>query len=135
MQAVRDDPQTGIEPWMAAAGQRHRDVLAEDIQELLAQTHDPDPKVRKLAVHYLCPCEVKHDVPPVWDRLLAMVDDPDPKVRAQVLHTLCDGSPRGREAQVVAAVEQLRNDPDEGLRRRVRKLLAQYQRTGKINVL
>jgi HEAT repeat protein len=135
MQAVVDNSPEETASWPAAAGTRHRDVLAEDVTQLLAQTHDPDPKVRKLAVHFLCPCEVKHDVPPVWDRLLAMVDDPDPKVRAQVLHTLCDGSPRERDPQVVAAVERLRNDPDEGLRRRVRKVLAQYQRTGKINVL
>jgi hypothetical protein len=132
MNTVLDEPRLDSLP---AAGRRHRDALADDVQDLLAQTRDPDPKVRKLAVHFLCPCEVKHDVPPVWDRLLAMVDDPDAKVRSQVLHTLCDGSPRGREAQVVAAVERMRNDPDEGLRRRVRKLLAQYQRTGKINVL
>ncbi len=134
MQTVLDGRDVQAEPW-AAAGKRHRDVLAEETQALLAQTHDPDPKVRKLAVHFLCPCEVKHDVPPVWDRLLAMVDDADAKVRSQVLHTLCDGSPRGRETQVVAAVQRMHDDPDEGLRRRVRKILAQYQRTGKINVL
>jgi hypothetical protein len=132
MQAVLDEPQTYL---LTAAGKRHRDALAEDVQARLAQSHDPNPKARKQAVHYLCPCEVKHNVPPVWDRLLAMVDDPDAKVRAQVLHTLCDGSPREREPQVVAAIERMRNDPDEGLRRHVRKLLAQYQRTGKINVL
>ena len=120
---------------MSAAGTRHRDVLAADVAELLAQTHDSDPKVRKLAVHFLCPCEMKCDVPPVWDRLLAMVSDPDAKVRAQVLHTLCDGSPRERHAQVVAAVEGMRDDSDGGLRRRARKFLAQYQRTGKVNVL
>lgn len=119
----------------AAAGVRHRDVLAESVREQLALTFDPDPKVRKLAVHNLCPCEVKHNVPPVWDRLLAMVDDPDAKVRSQVLHTLCDGSPKERHAQVVAAVQRMHDDPDPGLRRRVRHLLAQYRRTGKINVL
>ena len=119
----------------SAAGRRHRDVLAEETREQIALTFDPDPKVRKLAVHNLCPCEVRHNVPPVWDRLIAMVDDSDAKVRSQVLHTLCDGSPRERHAQVLAAVERMRDDPDSGLRRRVRHILAQYQRTGKINVL
>jgi hypothetical protein len=124
------------ETWIpTASGVRHRDLLAAEVAEQLALTFDPDPKVRKWAVHHLCPCEVKHNVPPVWDRLLAMVDDPDAKVRAQVLHTLCDGSPKERHGQVIAAVERLRNDPDPGLRRRARHVLAQHQRTGKVNVL
>lgn len=125
-----------IEPsWPATALPRRRDALTEEVTDLLAQTGDPDPGVRRLAVHHLCPCGVKRNVPAVWDRLLAMISDPDVKVRGQVLHTLCDGSPRGREAQVVAAVERLRDDPDRGLRRRARQVLAQYHRTGKINVL
>ena len=120
---------------VSAAGVRHRDLLAEETREQIERTFDPDPKVRKWAVHFLCPCEVKHNVPAVWDRLLAMVDDPDAKVRSQVVHTLCDGSPRERHAQVLAAIERLRDDPDPGLRRRVRHLLAQHQRSGKINIL
>jgi hypothetical protein len=124
-----------IEVVATAAGKRHRDQLAEDTQAHIARSFDPDPKVRKLAVHDMCPCEVKHNVPVVWDRLLAMVDDPDAKVRSQVLHTLCDGSPKERHGQILAAIEGRRNDPDPGLRRRVRHILAQYQRTGKINVL
>jgi hypothetical protein len=36
---------------------------------------------------------------------------------------------------VVAAIERLQQDPDEKLRRRARKLIAQYRRGGRINVL
>lgn len=107
----------------------------DDLDNWLERTRDPDPKVRKWAAHYLCPCEVKANYDDVWDRLLAMVTDPDARVRGQVLHALADGSPRSREPEVVRAVEGMWNDPDESLRRRVRKLLAQYRRTGKINVL
>lgn len=64
-----------------------------------------------------------------------MVLDDDVRVRSSVLHTLGDGSPRVREAEIVAAIERMRNDPDEKLRKRVRKLLGGYRRTGKINVL
>jgi hypothetical protein len=75
------------------------------------------------------------DVPAVWDRLIEMVDDPDVKVRGHVLHVLCDGSPRGRVDQVVASLERLAADRDEALRRRARKVLAHYRRTGRVNIL
>jgi hypothetical protein len=107
----------------------------EEIDDLLAQTHHPDPKVRRTAVHGLCPCAVRADYPEVWDRLIAMVDDEDPKVRADVFHTLCDGSPRSREADVVRTLERMHDDPDPKLRRRVRKLLANYRAGGKVNIL
>jgi HEAT repeat protein len=106
-----------------------------EIDDLLEQTCDPDPKVRNEAARHLCPCHVQMNVPVVWDRILEMVNDPDPKVRGTVLHTLADGSPREREAQIVTAIESMYHDPDPKLRRRVRKLLAQYRQTGKINVL
>jgi len=48
---------------------------------------------------------------------------------------LADGSPREREREVVAAVVRLQADPDDSLRRRARKLIAQYRRGGRINVL
>lgn len=105
------------------------------IDDLLAQTCDPDPSVRNEAARHLCPCHVQTNISEVWDRLLEMTDDPDPKVRGTVLHTLADGSPREREAEIVAAIEGMYQDPDPKLRRRVRKLLAQYRQTGKINVL
>ncbi len=106
-----------------------------EIDHLLEQTCDPDPKVRNEAARHLCPCHVQMNIPEVWDRILAMVDDPDPKVRGTVLHTLADGSPREREAEIVTAIESMYHDPDLKLRRRVRKLLAQYRRTGNINLL
>jgi hypothetical protein len=78
---------------------------------------------------------VKRNEPRVWDRILALVDDPSPKVRTHVFHLLADGSPREREPEVVAAIERLQSDEDERLRRRARKLIAQYRRGGRINVL
>ena len=111
------------------------DEEADSVDTWLERSHAGDPKLRREAVHRLCPCQLKADYPEVWQRLLAMVHDEDAKVRAQVLHSLGDGSPRRREAEVVAAVEAMRDDPDPSLRRRVRHLLAQYRRTGRINVL
>jgi hypothetical protein len=64
-----------------------------------------------------------------------MVSDEDAKVRGHVLHVLGDGSPKHREGEVVQAVERYWNDPDPGLRRRARKLLSSYRRTGRINHL
>jgi hypothetical protein len=52
-----------------------------------------------------------------------------------VLHLLCDGSPRERNTEVVAAVERMQRDPDDKLRRQARKVMAQYRKTGNINVL
>ena len=107
----------------------------EEVDEHLALTHDPDPRVRKEAVHALCPCSVRANNDQVWDRLIAMVGDPDAGVRAQVFHTLADGSPRAREQDVVAALDKMQQDPDPKLRRRARKLLAHYRRGGRINIL
>jgi hypothetical protein len=106
-----------------------------DLDRALDDTLDPDPRRRIRALHDLCPCQLKADYPDVWDRVLVMVSDEDARVRGHVLHVLGDGSPRHREAEVVAAVERLGHDPDPGLRRRARRLLAHYRRTGKINVL
>ena len=106
-----------------------------DIDELLERTASADAAVRAAALRSLCPCHVKRNERRVWDRILAMVDDPSPKVRGQVFHMLADGSPREREGEVVAAIERLQADPDEPLRRRARKLIAQYRRGGRINVL
>ena len=93
------------------------------------------PKYATRPVQQLCPCHVQTNIPEVWDRLLEMTNDPDPKVRGTILHTLADGSPRERETQIVQAIEGMYHDPDPKLRRRVRRLLAQYRRTGNINVL
>jgi HEAT repeat protein len=105
------------------------------LDEVLELTHDRDPRQRRWAVRQLCPCHLKHNDDRVWDRLLAMAADDDPQVRGTVLHVLCDGSPRSRAPEVIAALERMQRDPDVGLRRRVRKVLAQYRRTGIVNVL
>jgi HEAT repeat protein len=107
----------------------------EDIDDLIEQTYDADPRVRKQAVHALCPCNVRANDERVWDRLIAMVEDEDAKVRGQVFHTLADGSPRAREQEIVRALERMQHDPDPTLRRRVRKLLAHYRAGGRLNIL
>jgi hypothetical protein len=114
---------------------QERRTRREEIETLLAQSHDPVPDRRRRAVHAMCPCAVRANDDRIWNRLLEMVDDADPKVRSDVFHTLCDGSPRSRERDVVSALERMRHDPDLKLRRRVRKLLAHYRATGQINVL
>jgi hypothetical protein len=106
-----------------------------DIDDLLDLTRSDDARERNGALRVLCPCHVKFNDPRVWDRALEMAEDPDAKVRGTVLHLLCDGSPRERNAEVVAAVERMQHDPDDKLRRRARKVMAQYRKTGQINVL
>jgi len=108
---------------------------AVSLEDWLRQTRDENSKVRQRAVGNACPCHLKRNVPELWDRLIEMVTDEDVKVRSSVLHTLGDGSPRVREMEIVAAIERMWNDPDERLRRHVRKLLASYRRTGKLNIL
>jgi hypothetical protein len=110
-------------------------VDADDIVEFLQLTLDADPHIRKLAVGKLCPCHLKANHARVWDRIIELTGDEDAKVRRHVLHTLCDGSPNDRHEDVVAVIERMHNDPDLKLRRRVRGVLAQYRRSGKINVL
>lgn len=107
----------------------------DEIDALLEQTTDSNPKVRAQAVQSLCPCHVKRNDARVWDRVLELVDDPALDVRRWVFHLLGDGSPREREAQVVAAFERLTRDPDKKLQRRARQVLAKYRQDGTINVL
>jgi hypothetical protein len=110
-------------------------VTGDEIDEVIALTFDKNPRVRGRALKRLCPCHVQANEARIWDRVIALADDPDPYVRAQVLHALGDGSPRAREAEVVTTVQRMHDDPDPHLRRRVRKLLAEYRRTGRINIL
>jgi len=107
----------------------------QQMDALLEQTASGDAKMRAAALRELCPCHVKFNDARVWARTLAMASDRDVKVRATVLHVLCDGSPRERHMEVVAAVERLQHDPDDKLRRRARKVMAQFRKTGQINVL
>ena len=65
-------------------------------------------------------------------RLLELAGDPDPRVRGDVIHALTDSTPAPRVPAVIQALESRRNDPDAGIRRRVRKTLAHYRRTGKV---
>jgi HEAT repeat protein len=106
-----------------------------EIDALLEQTADPNPKIRARAVESLCPCHVKRNEPRVWDRILHLTDDPALEVRRWVFHLLGDGSPREREAEIVAAMERFTRDPDKKLQRRARQVLAEYRRGGTINVL
>jgi HEAT repeat protein len=108
---------------------------ADEVDELVALTHDPDARVRAVAVTNLCPCHVRADHPIAWDRILEMTSDPDPTVRRAVVHMLADGSPRHRALEVVDALDTLRNDDDKVVRKNVRRVLASYHRTGRINIL
>ena len=108
---------------------------AGELTTLLGRTRDEDPRVRRAALRELCPCDLKRNLEPAWDRVLEMVDDPDASVRSLVLHTLCDGSPEERLPEVVAALKRLARDPDRRLRRRARDVLAKHRRTGRVNVL
>ena len=107
---------------------------ANAVDGFLTMTHDPDPRVRRQAVTHLCPCHVKRNHEPVWERMVAMATDTAPGVRNWVLHVLTDGSPRSQQAEVVRVLHCLHDDPDLRLRRKARKILAAYRRTGKLNV-
>lgn len=111
------------------------EMQRDDVEYLLQLTRNADAKLRKAAVRELCPCELKFNSQPVWDRLIEVAKDTNVGVRRNVLHVLCDGSPRERETDVVQAVEGMYQDPDRKLRRQVRNNLAHYRHTGKINVL
>ena len=108
---------------------------AEDIPGLLELTYDEDPKVRRLAAKNLCGCHVRADHPEVWDRIHELLDDPDAGVRSDAVHALGDSSPNHLAHDTAARLEALYNDPDPKLRKRVRKVLSAYRRTGKVNVL
>jgi vesicle coat complex subunit len=106
---------------------------SRQIQEVLAASRDPDPEIRRQAVRELCPCEVKRIDDDVWDRVFEMTRDPSVRVRRNALHGMIDGSPNNLEGRVVETMEAMREDPDPKLRRNVRRILARYRRTGRIN--
>jgi hypothetical protein len=85
------------------------------IDGLLELSRSEESRARQLACRSLCTCHVRADDDRVWTRLLELAGDPDPRVRA-----------------VIQALESRHNDPDVGIRRRVRKTLAHYRRTGKV---
>ena len=117
-----------------AKGREER-IEREEIAKMLALIRDNDPRVRLEAVRALCPCHVQANRPEIWDTLIVLATDPNADVRRNVLHTLSDGSPRERSEQVAAIWETMYQDPDRKIRKQVRFLLAQYRRTGKINIL
>lgn len=115
---------------------RNRDpkLDPDEFDALLEATYSQDARERADAARELCPCHLRDNIPAVWDRVLELARDPDLRVRKTVLHMMTDGSPREREADVIAAIETMFHDPDPKMRRVVRRLLAAYRRTGKINV-
>jgi hypothetical protein len=105
---------------------------AADKSRLLDTCRVGDDKERQVALRGLCTCHVQADDAEVWDTLFAMLDDPVVRVRAEALHAVTDSTPRARVETVVAALEARRHEPDAKLRRRIRKTLAHYRRTGKL---
>jgi HEAT repeats len=112
----------------AGEGRTDRDQLGG----LLELSRSEDTQVRQLACRNLCTCHVRADDDRVWARLLEMAGDPDPRVRGDVLHAMTDSTPAPRVPAVIRALEACHNDPDVRIRRRVRKTLAHYRRTGKV---
>jgi hypothetical protein len=104
----------------------------EAIAQLLELSRSDESRTRQLACKNMCTCHVRADDNRVFTRLLELVGDPDPGVRGDVIHALTDSTPAARIPAVVQALESRHNDPDTGIRRRVRKTLAHYRRTGKI---
>jgi hypothetical protein len=105
------------------------------IPELLELSRDSDSRMRRKALHALCPCTLKSHQPEVWHRFLEMADDPDAAVRRGVVHVLCDGSPLRYRPEVLQVLEARYNDSDHRVRKSVRRVLATYRRSGAINVL
>ena len=134
MPARPDLPRSHRERFAGADVPHGARLRRPEVEAWLAKTRSADPRTRRLAVRALCPCHVQADEADVWGRIFEMVDDPDARTRAAVFHALTDGSPRRLESRVVEAIEGLRDDADAKLRRGVRKLLAQYRRTGRVNV-
>lgn len=107
----------------------------ETISEYLRRTYDPDPRKRKAALKDLCPCHVRADIPELWERIFELLKDEEGIVRDQALHALGDGSPSHLEERIVEAVEGLYNDPHPDVKKKARRVLNSYRRTGKWNVL
>lgn len=56
-------------------------------------------------------------------------------VRDQAFHALGDGSPAHLEERVIKAAENLYNDPYPDVKKKARRLLNSYRKTGKWNIL
>jgi hypothetical protein len=112
----------------AGEGRTAKDAL----DGLLELSWSQERRARQLACRNLCTCHVRAVDDRVWTRLLQLVGDPDPRVRGDVIHAITDSTPAPRIPAVLQALESRHNDPDAGIRRRVRKTLAHYRRTGKV---
>jgi len=112
----------------AGEGRTAKDAL----DGLLELSWSQESRARQLACRNLCTCHVRGDDNRVWTRLLELVGDPDPRVRGDVIHAITDSTPAPRVPAVIQALESRHNDPDAAIRRRVRKTLAHYRRTGKV---
>jgi HEAT repeat protein len=109
-----------------------RRTAKDALDELLELSRSEETRARQLACRNLCTCHVRADDERVWTRLLELIQDPDPLVRGDVLHAITDSTPAPRVPAVIQALESRHNDPDVRIRRRIRKTLAHYRRTGKV---
>lgn len=107
-------------------------IVKDAIDGLLDLSRSEQSRARQLACRNLCTCHVRADDDRVRTRLLELAEDPDPRVRGEVIHAITDSTPASRVPAVIQALESRHNDPDVGIRRRVRKTLAHYRRTGKV---
>ncbi|KAI3385028.1 hypothetical protein SNEBB_005678 [Seison nebaliae] len=105
------------------------------IYEVIAYSHHPSAKVRKLALVQMCPCRVHDKIELFWERVIEMVDDGSPMVRDQVLHTLCDGSPKSMDIIIGECLEKFNRDDDPSIRRKSHKAFVAWQRYGKWNIM
>jgi hypothetical protein len=106
-----------------------------DVNVIIELSKHSNPLVRKRSLIQMCPCRVKEDIEKFWIRVFEMKNDEDALVRAQVLHTLCDGSPKHMEQKVYEALDQFNRDSDTEIRRKAHKVLSNYNKTGKWNIL
>lgn len=107
----------------------------ESYHDYIQRTYDPDPKKRRKALKDLCPCHVRTDIPELWERIFECLHDEDGLVRDQALHALGDGSPTHLEERIVEAIERMYNDPQPEVKKKARRMLNNYRRTGKWNIL
>ena len=98
--------------------------------EFLALSTSADGRIRQLAVKNLCTCHTRSDDDEVWSHLFRLLNDPDGQVRRDAVHAVTDSTPPARVEAVVDALGSRYQDPDRHLRRRIRKILAIYRRTG-----
>ena len=107
----------------------------ESVDKCLEMTRSSDPRQRKKALKEMCPCRVRADIPQLWERIFELLNDDSEIVRDQALHALGDGSPKHLEGRIVEAVEDMYNDPAPAVRKKARRMLMAYRKTGKWNIL